>query len=205
MAVVNGYCTTQDVRDQFGDPDTKLTTALLEKAINAASRAIDQHCRRRFWLDTAVSTRTFTVACSDHAYIDDIGSRTGLVVAIGTDGISYPTTLTAGTDFILEPRNADKYATATFDAYAFWKIRTVGTRWLYVGGDLPTLQVTARFGWSAVPDDVKQACILKAGSLFKRKDAPFGVAGFGEFGVVRVSKTDPDVVDLLSAYVVPVA
>jgi hypothetical protein len=42
--------------------------------------------------------------------------------------------------------------------------------------------------------------ILKAASLFKRKDAPFGVAGINDFGPVRITRTDPDVIDLLRSF-----
>ena len=206
MSIVNGYCTAQDVRNQFADTGTALSTSLIERAVNAASRAIDRHCQRRFWLDTAVATRTYMVPSAGSAYVDDIGTRTGLVVKIGTDGSTFPTTLAAGIDFILEPRNADKYDTDTFGAYAFWQIRPLaGGRGLYLSTDMPTLSVTAQFGWSAVPDDVTEACIIKAASLFKRKDATFGVAGFSEFGAVRITRSDPDVLDLLAEFKIPVA
>jgi hypothetical protein len=46
--------------------------------------------------------------------------------------------------------------------------------------------------------------MLKAASLFKRKDAPFAVAGFSEFGAVRIGRNDPDVLELLGGYVNPV-
>lgn len=203
MSVTNGYCDVSQLREHLADTGENLTTALLERAINASSRAVDKYCGRRFWLDTGVSTRTFIVRDQNLAFVDDIGSRTGLIVKIGVDGVNYPTTLTIDSDFILEPRNADKFASAAFDAYAFWQIRPTLSRWLYVNPFVPTLQVTARFGWSAVPDEVTAATVLKAASLFKRKDAPFGVAGFGEFGAVRISRLDPDVVDLLSAYALP--
>ena len=205
MAVVNGYCTTAQLRTHLEDAASTLSTELLERAINASSRSIDRHCQRRFWLDTATAVRTFIVAQSDSVYVDDIGTRTGLVVKIGIDGINYPTTLTTDTDFVLEPRNADKFAGSSIDAYAFWQLRMVGSQRLYVDCARPTLQITARYGWSAVPSEVEQACILKAASLFKRKDAPFGVAGFGEFGAVRITRADPDVIDLLAEYRVLVA
>jgi hypothetical protein len=35
---------------------------------------------------------------------------------------------------------------------------------------------------------VKQACLLLAAEILKLKDAPFGVAGFDGFGVVRVGQ-----------------
>jgi hypothetical protein len=36
---------------------------------------------------------------------------------------------------------------------------------------------------------------------FKRYDSPLGVAGFGDIGVMRVSRVDPDVAALLEPYV----
>jgi hypothetical protein len=44
------------------------------------------------------------------------------------------------------------------------------------------VQVTAKFGWPAVPDNVEKACIIQAVQLFKAKDAAFGVASFGDMG-----------------------
>jgi hypothetical protein len=38
--------------------------------------------------------------------------------------------------------------------------------------------------------------------IFKRLDSPLGVAGFGDFGAMRVSKgLDPDVAQLVAPYV----
>jgi hypothetical protein len=34
----------------------------------------------------------------------------------------------------------------------------------------------------------------------KRQESPLGVAGFGEFGVVRVSRLDPDIDAMLQPY-----
>lgn len=203
MAVANGYCTTADLREQLGDDADTLNVALLERAINASSRAIDRHCGRAFWQDSGVATRTYSPTVRDYVFVDDISTRTGVVVATGSDGITFPTTLVVGEDYILEPRNADKFASATSGAYAFWQIRLIDGAAFTVDRGRPTLSVTARHGWSAVPDEVTEACILKAASLFKRKDAPFGVAGFGEFGVVRIGRNDPDVMDLLSPYQIP--
>jgi hypothetical protein len=204
MAVVNGYCSAVQLRTHLGDASSNLTTELLERAVNAASRAIDHYCQRRFWLDSGVSTRTYEVDDQWCAYVDDIGSRTGLIVKTGTDGRTFPTTLTDGTDFILEPRNADQYASSDFDAYAFWQVRMIGSPRLYPSYLGPTLSVTARHGWSAVPPEIEQACLLKAASLFKRKDAPFGVAGFNELGLIRITRDDPGVVDLITRYRIPV-
>jgi hypothetical protein len=64
-----------------------------------------------------------------------------------------------------------------------------------------TVKVTGTFGYGAViPTDVKQACNLLAIRQFKRYDSPLGVAGFGDIGVVRVSRVDPDIEALLGPY-----
>ena len=212
MAVVNGYCTTAELREHLGDSGSTLTTALLERAINSASRAVDHYCGRgidgalgRFWLDAAVAQRTYLCDSTTEVYVDDIGTRTGLIVETGTDGATFGTTWTTGTDFILEPRNAGSAgAGSTADAHAFWQIVAIGSKTFLPHNRKPTLRVTAKFGWSSVPTDVTEATVIKAASLFKRKDAPFGVAGFGEFGVVRIGRNDPDVVELLSAHRHPV-
>ena len=66
----------------------------------------------------------------------------------------------------------------------------------------PSVQVTAAWGWSAIPDEVKQAALIKAGALFRRKDSLEGIlGGFQEFGAIRVgSREDRDVVALLKYY-----
>jgi hypothetical protein len=197
VPVVNGYCSVEELRGQLKDVGSKVDTALLERAVSAASRAVDQYCGRRFWQDPAPVARLYNPLDVYCALVDDISTRTGLVVQTDNAGdASYTTTLGVN-DFRLEPLNADQYGSA----YAWTRI--VSQRpWLqsYTGPLRPPyLKVTARWGWSAVPDEVIEATILKAASLFMRKDAPFGIAGFGEFGV-RISRRDPDVVELLSPY-----
>lgn len=204
MAVVNGYCTLAELRTHLGDTGTALSAELLERAINASSRAIDRYCGRRFWLDAAVAVRTYRPDSAGSTYVDDIGTATGLVVKTGTDGTTFPTTW-ASTEYVLEPRNAGIVGSgSTADAHAFWELVAIAGRTFPTHAYRPTLQVTARFGWSAVPVDVTEACLLKAASMFKRKDAPFGVAGFDGFGPIRIGRNDPGVMELLAPYRHPV-
>jgi hypothetical protein len=64
-----------------------------------------------------------------------------------------------------------------------------------------TVEVRAVFGYTSVPIEVKQACLIQASRLMKRHDSPLGVAGFGDLGVVRVSsRVDPDVAQLIDSY-----
>lgn len=201
MAVTNGYCTRAQLQEHFGDTITAIDVDLLDRAINAASRAIDRHCGRRFWMDAAVVARQYRPGDAYSVFVDDIATSAGVIVKTDTTGDGTYATTWDSNDFDLEPRNAAVVASgSTGDAYSFWQITAIDDKTFPLHDRRATLQVTAKFGWSAVPVDVEEACILKAASLLKRKDAPFGVAGFGDFGVVRIRR-DEDVFRLLHPYV----
>lgn len=197
MAVTNGYCTVTELRDQLGDSGSKLDLDLLEKAINATSRAVDNHTGRRFWQDPTVQVLHYRPEDLDIAWVDDISTQTGLIIKTDPN-LDYSWSQTwATTDYDLEPENADKHG----PAYAWYRILAVGDHPFVTHARRRTLQVTARFGWSAIPDAVNEATIMKAASIFRRKDAIFGVTNFAEFGPIRITRKDPDVMDLLSGYV----
>lgn len=196
MALTHPYCTVEEVQGQLGDSAGKMSLPLLEKAINATSRAIDKYCGRRFWQDATVQARVYLPGDPCTVAVDDISTATGLVLKTDQDRDGVFETTWATSDYQLEPLNAD----ADGGAYAWTEVRaTTGSQRFPCGHRRPTVQVTAKFGWSDVPDDVNEAAILKAVSLFRRKDAPFGVAGFGGFGAVRI-RHDPDVQALLAPY-----
>jgi hypothetical protein len=204
MTVTNGYCTEAELRGQFEDDGEKLDQALLERAINATSRAIDRYCGRRFWLDGTASARVYRPADPYTLLVHDIATTDGLIIKTDTTGDGSYATTWASTDYQLEPLDAD----ADGGAYAWWQITAIGNYTFpmrRVAGLAerplrPTVQVTVPWGWSEIPDDVNQGSLIKAASLFRRKDAPFGVAGFSEFGPVRITRQDPDVINLISPF-----
>lgn len=201
MSVVNGYCSVADVRGQLGDTAARLDTTLIERAISATSRGVERYCHRRFWQDPAPAPRIFSPHHPYMADVGDISTRVGLVVKTDTYGDGSFGTTWGPTDFQLMPLNADADSPA---AYSWTQIQAFAGQVFpppYLGR--PTLQVTARWGWSAVPDEINAAATLKAVSLFMRKDAPYGIAGFTDFGPVRITKRDPDVIELLSPFIVP--
>jgi hypothetical protein len=51
-----------------------------------------------------------------------------------------------------------------------------------------------------VPTAIRQATLILAMRQFKRYDSPLGVSGFGDIGVIRVGRTDPDVEALVMPY-----
>lgn len=194
MAVVNGYCSVAELREQLDDEYQKIPDALIERAINAVSRAIDKYCgfpRRKFWKDLTPTTHIYTPEYSDVLYVNDIADSSSVIIV--TNGNPW-----SADDFTLYPLNAELLSSA----FAYTKVAAVGAQLFPSNRNgRPTVRITAIHGWSAVPDEVNQACVIRSTSILKRRDAPFGVAGFGEFGTsVRIRAEDPDVADLLSPY-----
>lgn len=183
MAITNGYATLAQVRKELGgtyavadvDDDT-----MIELSIEAASRQIDGHCGRRFWQDPTVKTREYHAYSGYCVEVDDISTTTALVVKTDetADG-TFGTTLTISTDFLLMPLNAADQV----PVQPYTEIHVTDNYYLpRPSNGRPGVQVTAQFGWPAVPDNVEKACIIQAVQLFKAKDAAFGVASFGEMG-----------------------
>lgn len=199
---MNEYCSLAQLKAFLSIGDT-VDDVVLAAALEGAARMIDEYCGRRFYLDTVASARffsaTFNTAAdySDAVEIDDISSNSGLVVQTddGNDGV-YENTLVEGVDFDLYPFNA---ATAPQPMPA-WRIvrRLTGTR---VFPYWPKgVKVTAKWGWPAIPPSVVYANLVQGSSLFKRKDAPFGIVGAADFGVGmrRLARLDADVETLLT-------
>lgn len=191
MTIVNGYCTVAELREQLDDEYQKIPDALIERSINAVSRAIDSYCgfpRRKFWQDLAPTTHLYIPEFSDSLYVNDIADGASLVVVV--DGVTW-----SPSDYTLFPLNAS----ALNACYAYTRIVATGSeRFTASWNGRPTVSITGLHGWSAVPDEVNQACLIRSTAILKRRDAPFGVAGFGEFGTsVRIRAEDPDVADLL--------
>lgn len=199
MAITNGYTTLQEVKDilrlgtAVSDDDS-----LLERCIESASRHIDRYCERTFTAGSA--TRVYAPNDSYLCEIDDLISVVSIKTSTSADGVFDTTWGTA--DYQLEPLNG--IAGGVYTPYTH--IRAVGD-YLFPSVSFPnpygeaTVQVVGLFGWAtAVPVDVRQACNLLSLREFKRYDSPLGVAGFGEIGVVRVSRTDPDIESLLAPF-----
>jgi hypothetical protein len=193
MSLVNAYCTLNQVKASLRIPvaDT-VDDSLLTLAINAASRDIDQATERQFFSTTA--TRIYTPQDSYITKIDDLTTLTTLKVSTAANGVFDLTFLP--TDFQLEPLNGlTGGMTVPFD-----QIRAVGDYTFPISGGEATVQVTGVFGFTALPVAIEQATVLLASRIFKRNDSPGGVMGFGDIGVVRVSRIDPDIDRLIMPY-----
>jgi hypothetical protein len=195
MALGDSYASLAELKDRLGIEDDADDDRASD-ALASASREIESACSRQFnWAATA-SARLYYPHDSCWATVDDFHTTTGLVIATdeGDDG-TYETTWTAA-DYQLEPLNG---VVAGEQGWPYFKIRAMRSRWFPTWGRRAPLQVTAQWGWADVPAPVKQACLILAAETLKLKDAPFGVAGFGEFGVVRV-RDNPMVAKKLAPY-----
>jgi hypothetical protein len=157
---------------------------------------VDKWCGRRFWQDPTVQQRSYHPDACDKVRVGDISTTTGLIVATDPSlNGSWSTTWILDTDFELGPDNA----AADGGAYAWWDLAAISSKRFMIARRR-SLRVTAKFGRSAIPDEVEQAAVLRAVAIFKRKESPQGIAGFGDFGAIRIGRQDPDVVALLSPF-----
>jgi hypothetical protein len=201
MAITNGYATLAEIKAYMSISDTT-DDSLLENLVESASRSIDRIANRRFYLDATASARLYRAYSNIFVFVDDIGSTTSLVVKTDEDGNgTYSKTLTLNTDFILDPLTSQSLnrpftqltmVSNTESWPIFPGITSNGLR--------PGVQVTAKWGWPAVPDDLNMACLILTADLYKRKDAPGGILGLGDLGVVRMSPIGRDVTAMVRAY-----
>lgn len=193
MAITNGYCTLNELKASLRIPvsDT-LDDALLELAVESASRDIDQVCERIFY--STDETRIYTPRDSFNTSIDDLASVTTIKTSSGADGV-FDVTWTSS-DYQLMPLNGVAGGmTVPYDL-----IYAVGDYTFPQSGQEATVQVNGTFGFASVPTAIKQATVLLSARIFKRNDSPGGVMGFGDLGVVRVSRMDPDIDRMIQPY-----
>ena len=168
--------------------------AFLNLAIDAAEQSINDLCGRKFTADGAASARTYRA----QPYIcvsDDISTLTGLVVKTDTNADGTFDTTWSSSDYQVEPLNN------LVKGRSVNNLRAVGSYTFPVYGDgRAAVEVTAKWGWPAVPDPIEQATLMMASRLYGRKASPMGVIGVGDFGPVRISRSDPDIAHLLMDY-----
>lgn len=180
---MSNYTTFADMRGRLTMVTAELDAVLLS-AIDAAETAIEDYCGERvFTADLAATARVF-VPRGGHVFVDDISSTTGLVVA--DTGQTYST-------YQLEPVNA------LAKGRPLTAVRLLGGCFAQAYCEEASVTVTARWGWPSVPTPVKNATEILAADLFNMRDNQFGVAGFGDMGVMRI-RENAQVKNLLVNY-----
>jgi hypothetical protein len=149
-------------------------------AVSAASRAVDFTCRRQFGRVDAPEAKSYRARPTGlyGAYVLDIDD----VAAGDVSGVLI-----------------DGEAPATLPQ--FWPLNApVKTRMAAPGRG--TYAVTLPWGWPEVPRTIEQATLIQANRFFKRRDAPFGVAGSPDSGTEMrlLARLDPDVALMVRKY-----
>jgi hypothetical protein len=199
-ALNQNYCSVEELKSRLGITDTS-DDFEVSLAVAGASRSIDEICGRYFWRGT--DTRTYVPETWFRQNLDDLVSVTTFKVDRDGDGV-FEETWTQGTDYALEVAPARYNTTAKGETWPYTAAQVItGGRLLpfvWLWSHLDRVQVVGTFGWPAVPIAVKNATLIAAADLFRLKDAPFGVAGFGEFGAVKIT-ANPRVMSLLKRYI----
>lgn len=178
MAIVDGYTDLATFkRFSRDDPAYSGDDAEFESVIESASRAIDAYCHRRFTTADTATARVYRPSGSHQAIVDDFHTTTDLAIAIdpgdtGTFSITW-----SSSDYELEPLNG---INAGRTGWPYYRIRAVGSH-QFPCSRRASLQVTAKWGWAAVPPDIELACNTLAQEHFRQRDVPFGVLGFDDF------------------------
>jgi hypothetical protein len=189
-------CTRQDVKTALGISDA-VDDLRIDVALAAATAQVQEHCNRVFVQESTATARVYVAQSAGLVQTDDISTTVGLIVQTdpGANGVFDQTWQTA--DYQLEPLNG-----LVNGAYRpFTTIRAI--RSLYFPSDYgqALVRITARWGWSTIPDTVKQATIIQTIHVFKSVDAPFGATPFAETGILRLrTALHPTAVALLEDY-----
>lgn len=196
MPVVNGYASLNDLKIALRIQDS-VDDALLELALESASRMVDEYTMRYFY-NAGTATRVFVPDDDYVVSIDDAVSISSVAVSTLLNK-TFDQVWTVD-DYQTEPLNG------VVDGLTGWpitRVRAVGVYEFPYDSDYgdATVQITGVWGWSAVPTAVKQATIIQAMRIFKRLDSPLGVISSPDTGFFRVSnRIDPDVAMLLNSY-----
>ena len=190
MAVTNGYCTQNQLKGFVGIPTSDSgDNDLLDDAINAASRQIDAFCGRIFYAETSASARKFFTNDPYRLRVDDISTETGLVVKLDDDDDGTYEVTVASTEFQLLPINNVVGGILISPFYIVELFSGGSHEWpLDFSSNRPRAEVTAKWGFPSVPEQIRQATLMLASELFAMRNAPLGVAGVGDFGVVNIQQ-----------------
>lgn len=200
------YVGPEELKDRLGMATDSSQDAQIVLACRSASRWIERFCGRHFYRFT--DTRTYQPVNIWLLDVDDIVSVTQLAVDNDGDGV-FEQAWTQGTDYALRFGDMDFNQLAYGEARPYTQVQVVngasggGSRWFpftWPFAHLDRVQIQGVFGWPQVPALVGEAAQILAADWFKMKDAPWGVAGISDIGVVRTA-ANPWLAEQLRPYI----
>lgn len=162
-------------------------------AVTAASRAVDRGTNRQFGVVAAAEERKYTARwdrrrCRWLVEVDDLMTLDGLTVTVEAGSVDT---------VVLEPINAAQESRP-------WETLVVDPdSTVKPTSDEHGVTVEALWGWTEVPDQIKQATLLQANRFVARRTSPFGIAGSPDLGseLRLLARLDPDVAVVLGPFI----
>ncbi len=192
------YASLAALRHRLGMAPTDPTTqdGRLLDALESASRGIEKACHRSFGLARTATARLYYPDTYSSTSIDDFVAVTEIATDVG--GGVY-TDVWAASSYQLEPLNGIQDGET---GWPYWRIRAIGRSFPCTSStSRAPLRVTALWGWPDVPAPVREGCLILAQEIAKLADtSPFGVGGYGQFGIIR-ARENPMVAARIQPYV----
>lgn len=203
MAVTDSYATAAEYRagidqdDTAEDAELLLCTTAVSRYIERLMPRMPSGTARHFTVDASVTTRLFDGNGKNRIWVDDISTTTGLVVKVDLnadyDVADSGETLAIDTDFWVGPWNAA--AGSEVRPYTFLEIVPTTSAFSAWPKQYKSVSVTAKFGWSAVPEPVKRATIGITKALRDISKAPYSLAYENIENAVRMSPVAHNLLD----------
>lgn len=192
MAIGDRYAQLSELKDRLKIDvgDTSRDTAL-QAALSVASRKIEGHCNRQFNDAGTTSARKYFPSSPYVVDVDDFSTLDGMSLVVNGSLFVQDVQWTA---YPLNGLNNGM-------PWVYEKVLAIaGNTFVPLIQGQPNITVTARWGWTAVPDPVHEACLIIAEKIQLLADVPLGEGGDKQFGTYDV-KQDSMVCGMLMQYV----
>src|SRR6266566_4048185 len=189
MSIGDKYATLSELKTRLGITDSN-DDARLTNALATASKSVESFCERQFNDAGTTSTRVYRPDAIYMCQVYDFWTTAGLVIQVNS--VTWD-----NTRYELDPLNG------VVDGQTGWPYMRIhaimGNTFFPFWVGKANVSVTAQWGWSAVPDPIHDATLVAAEEIFKLRDAPFGIGGYGAFGVISV-RDNPFVARMCAPY-----
>jgi hypothetical protein len=185
------YATLIELKARLNINDTADDTKL-NNALDSATAGIELMCGRQFNDSGGLTTRKFRPDSAYVTSIDDISTNAGLVVVVND------ATWQEGIMFELDPLNGVVGGQA---GWPYSRIHAIqGSTFYPTWPGKANVVVTARWGWATVPSAIHDATLIAAEEISKLPSLPFGIGGYGDFGIVK-ARENPFVQRMVQPYI----
>jgi hypothetical protein len=220
MGMNTWYCGMEELKSRLGFKAGDTSSDYeIQLAIQNASNWVTNYTGQHFYQIT--EARTYMPASIWELPIDPLVSDPSVLTSLSVD-LDYDGDGVYETHWTLNQNYVVKFAPSYTGGMDSYNINSAGVPQPYRqlqalmsnsgqqgGGWLPftwpythmnRVRVTGTWGWNTVPPNVSHATLMLAVDLFKSKDAPWGMAGLSDLGIVKV-QSNPWVVELLRNYI----